>query len=497
MSARGILLLASLSMGAAGCVAYAQPYPPPGPPPDQGGYDQGYPSDQAYGDPGYQDQGAYADQGYDQGYDQDTQDAYSGQPVSVDFFYRQLSPYGDWIQRPGYGWVWYPGHVPAGWRPYRYGRWVETEYGWTWVSQEPFGWATYHYGRWTLDPEYGWVWVPGTEWGPAWVAFQQGNGYIGWAPLPPSVGFRAGIGLDFGGINLSVSLGPSWYNFVPERQFLAASVSSYCLPPARNVTIIRNTTNITSYRVVNNRIVNQSMPVQRIEQVTGQRVQRFRVADATTTAQGRTPRIQGDQITVFRPRVSTAKPVLPPPQAIAQQRPARGPRQPGRVVQPGTQPPPPAQPGNAPQAANVQQPTPRQGNGRYRRPATPDEVQRQNDQEQRDLAKHQADEQRQIDQIHRQEQEQARSQPAQAAELQRRHQAEAQALRDQHQREQQQLEAKHQREQQNVRGQAQQPQQPKQQPPPPRQNQDKNKNNQDKNKDKNRPQDEQKPPPQR
>ena len=29
MNTKGILLLASLSAGVAGCVAYAQPYPPP------------------------------------------------------------------------------------------------------------------------------------------------------------------------------------------------------------------------------------------------------------------------------------------------------------------------------------------------------------------------------------------------------------------------------------------------------------------------------------
>ncbi len=509
MNTRRILLLASLSVGVAGCV-YAQPYPPPAPPPDQGydqGYPQGAPGDQGYpdqyqqGDQGYQDQG-YQDQGYYPD-DQDSQDAYNGQPVSVDYFYRQLSPYGDWIQRPNYGWVWYPAHVPAGWRPYRYGRWVQSDYGWTWVSQEPFGWATYHYGRWTLDPEYGWVWVPGTEWGPAWVAWQQGSGYIGWAPLPPSVRFRAGIGLDFGGINLSVSLGPSWYNFVPERSFLAPSLASYYVPPARNVTIIHNTTNVTNYTLVNNRIVNQSVPVQHIEQVTGQRVQRFRVADAGNAAQspqGRTPRIQGNQITVFRPRVNAAKPVLPPPQAIAQQRPARNPRPAVRTGQ--TAPPPQAgrQPAYAPQPGNAQQPVARQGNnGRYRRPTTPADVQRVQDQEHQDLARHQADEKRQLDQAHQQELQQSRNNPAAAQDTQRRHQTEAQALQQQQQQEKQQLEARHTREQQNVRGQAQaQPQrqpQPQRQQPPPRQNQDNNKNK-NKNRDNSGDQQDNRKPPQ-
>ena len=86
--------------------------------------------------------------------------------------------------------------MAVGWRPYTQGHWVDTDYGWTWISDEPWGWATYHYGRWLADQEYGWLWVPGNQWGPAWVSFQQGGGYVGWAPLPPAVGFQAGIGLQ-------------------------------------------------------------------------------------------------------------------------------------------------------------------------------------------------------------------------------------------------------------------------------------------------------------
>src|SRR5207253_11242825 len=43
---------------------------------------------------------------------------------------------------------------------------------------------TFHYGRWALLPA-GWAWVPGTVWGPAWVDWFWGDGFIGWAPLAP------------------------------------------------------------------------------------------------------------------------------------------------------------------------------------------------------------------------------------------------------------------------------------------------------------------------
>jgi hypothetical protein len=107
--------------------------------------------------------------------------------AAVDFgvFYDNLAPYGNWVQRANYGWVWTPKDVASTWRPYQAGHWVWSDEGWTWLSDEPFGWATYHYGRWYQDPELGWSWVPGNDWAPAWVSWQEGQNYVGWAPLPP------------------------------------------------------------------------------------------------------------------------------------------------------------------------------------------------------------------------------------------------------------------------------------------------------------------------
>ena len=108
------------------------------------------------------------------------------QDISVGFFYSNLAPHGRWSIQANFGWVWHPGHVAAGWRPYTEGRWDWTdEYGWMWVSYEPWGWATYHYGRWYFDPIFGWTWVPGTTWAPAWVSWRVQRGFIGWAPLWP------------------------------------------------------------------------------------------------------------------------------------------------------------------------------------------------------------------------------------------------------------------------------------------------------------------------
>jgi hypothetical protein len=219
-------------------------------------------------------------------------------PASVEVFYDELAPYGRWVEVSSYGRVFVPAGVGEGWRPYVAGRWVNSEFGWTWVSQERWGWATYHYGRWYPDPAFGWVWVPGTVWGPAWVSFHQGGGYIGWAPLPPAVGFRAGVGLQLGGVELSASISTAHYAFVPERNFLAPAVATYVVPPARNVTIINNTTNITNITVVNNRVVNNSVNVQHVEQVTGQKVQVYKIAPSR--AQG-AARIQGNEVALYQP----------------------------------------------------------------------------------------------------------------------------------------------------------------------------------------------------
>lgn len=107
--------------------------------------------------------------------------------VTFDDFREGLAPYGRWVHTPEYGLVFVPARSVQvdGWRPYLYGQWVWTRYGWTWVSDEPFGWATYHYGRWGFRAGIGWFWVPGYVWGPAWVAWRHGPDVIGWAPLYP------------------------------------------------------------------------------------------------------------------------------------------------------------------------------------------------------------------------------------------------------------------------------------------------------------------------
>jgi hypothetical protein len=111
--------------------------------------------------------------------------AISNESATFQTFYDALAPEGTWIQTQQYGFVWQPQVTDPTWAPYTNGYWAYTDQGWFWVSNEAWGWATYHYGRWANLDGVGWVWVPGYVWAPAWVSWRYGDGYAGWAPLPP------------------------------------------------------------------------------------------------------------------------------------------------------------------------------------------------------------------------------------------------------------------------------------------------------------------------
>lgn len=179
--------------------------------------------------------------------------------ASIDFFYAALGG-GSWFEVTGYGFCFQP-EVASGdsnWRPYADGYWAYTDEGWTWVSYEDFGWATYHYGRWAKVEDYGWVWFPGSDsyWGPAWVSWRIGSGYIGWAPLPP----RRGVvyeGQPIGpNVDIEFDIGPAYYNFCEVRYMGEPVLRSYIVPPAQNVTYINNTVNVTNITVQNNIVYN-------------------------------------------------------------------------------------------------------------------------------------------------------------------------------------------------------------------------------------------------
>jgi uncharacterized protein DUF6600 len=196
---------------------------------------------------------------------------------SLDYFHEELAPYGQWVTHESYGEVWVP-RVRAGWRPYTTGHWAYTDQGWAWMADEPWGWATFHYGRWFYDQGIGWAWVPGNTWAPAWVAWRSGDGYVGWAPLPPNIEFTAEGGLGLG----VAAITAGFFTFVAERSMLAPNASEVIVSSSRNVEIVPRTANVTRYAVSDHRIIGSGVDVRRIEQATGRPVPRLRVGSMTS-----------------------------------------------------------------------------------------------------------------------------------------------------------------------------------------------------------------------
>lgn len=140
-----------------------------------------------------------------------------------------LDDYGAWQPVESYGPVWFPSYVPAGWAPYRYGRWAYiAPWGWTWIDDAPWGFAPFHYGRWVVINGV-WGWVPGVivprpVYAPALVAWFGS----------PGVSVSIGIGAPIG-----------WFPLGPREVFIPPYRCSRRYVNFVNVTQVTNITNIT------------------------------------------------------------------------------------------------------------------------------------------------------------------------------------------------------------------------------------------------------------
>ena len=209
--------------------------------------------------------------------------------VSYQTFYDNLAPYGQWVNDPQYGNVWIP-NENGDFRPYgSNGHWVMTEFGNTWVSDDPWGWACYHYGRWTYDPYYGWVWMPGYEWAPAWVSWRFGGGYSGWAPLGPGDG----------------NCPNSWWVFVGPQYMYDNDCYHHWRGPGYNADYIRQTSVINNYYVDNHTNVryNYGPRADAIQAVTHRPVQTYHLAQNSRPG---APSVSGNRLSIYRPAVNRA-----------------------------------------------------------------------------------------------------------------------------------------------------------------------------------------------
>jgi len=234
--------------------------------------------------------------------------------VDIGFFYDGLAPYGQWSNRSSIGWVWSPNGVEVGWRPYVDGRWIYTDdFGWVWDSDYEWGWAPFHYGRWFYDGDDGWLWQPGMEWAPAWVTWRVGNGYVGWAPLPPAVTWSVSTGFGWGGFDFNApTFSPAW-TFVEERRFADPRVRDHAVNLTRNVELVRTTRDTTNLTVASGRLRNHSVNVAEVERAVGRSVPRIPVREVATVEATRGQNRSPSHVPIFRPVVTPARSARVPP----------------------------------------------------------------------------------------------------------------------------------------------------------------------------------------
>jgi hypothetical protein len=214
--------------------------------------------------------------------------------VSLQSFYDELSPYGQWIQDPQYGYVWRPDVDQEEFRPYyTNGRWAMTEYGNTWVSNYDWGWAPFHYGRWVYNRYNNWVWIPDTVWGPAWVTWRSGGGYYGWAPLGPNIS----IGINIGRSGYRVP--DIYWNFVPYANIYVNNYPRYY--SGRNRVYIQNTVIINNTYVRNNRTYYTGPRVDDIRRATNQNVTVYNLNRGSRPGASR---IEHNSVNIYNPRPS-------------------------------------------------------------------------------------------------------------------------------------------------------------------------------------------------
>ncbi len=210
---------------------------------------------------------------------------------SDQLFYDELSPYGNWIDYPDYGYVWSP-NVSSDFRPYATnGYWVYTDYGWTWASDYHWGWAAFHYGRWFYDDYYGWLWMPGHQWAPAWVVWGNYNDYYCWAPLAPYV--------DVASNDRWMPAANSW-NMIRGRYITRNRIDSYI--ETGNYRIVNRITIIDDYQNNSYRRgrYNRGPRVNDIESITGQRIDRVKIV-SNNNARPNSQVLTNNQFPVYRP----------------------------------------------------------------------------------------------------------------------------------------------------------------------------------------------------
>ncbi len=206
--------------------------------------------------------------------------------------YEALDGYGSWREEDGYGAVWVPSAVPAGWAPYRTGHWAwVAPWGWTWVDDQPWGFAPFHYGRWAYVGAT-WCWVPGPVvprpvYAPALVGFVGGGG---------------GGGVSWG-IHISIgSPGVAWFPLAPGEAYRPVYAASPTYVTNINKTVVVN--NVTVNKTIINNNVTNVTNVNRVTYVNANNPAALTAVPAKTFVSGQPV---GPAMTTLRPEQMRAQ----------------------------------------------------------------------------------------------------------------------------------------------------------------------------------------------
>jgi hypothetical protein len=277
--------------------------------------------------------------------------------VDYEYFYKELSPHGEWIEvsakdldininsksssgiyienqefiyavlgiKTAYAqtgeevfnlFVWRPsaelvsseiakGTMTHEYTPYNNGQWLNTDDGWYFKANNPPEDLTCHYGRWAQDPNLGWVWLPGKVWSPAWVEWRENPEYVAWAPVPP------GTYIENNTVNVT-TLNENRFTIVEKKHFIEPSVYKYRYQYVenKNKIMIKEMTKTDGVTIKNRTVIDKGPDVASIEKASGKKVEKVKINK--TKNKGEEGYKEGE-ISVFTPDFKTTKEVKKEP----------------------------------------------------------------------------------------------------------------------------------------------------------------------------------------